>query len=110
MRQEKSIFQRNISRVKFWLAFKYVESGSGEPPALKRSDKVVVGYQSAPSGVHHDGTGRHKAYRFGVQEVMGLRSLRRVQAQELAHAEQIRRILVVDGIARDVGGNSELLL
>jgi hypothetical protein len=34
---------------------------------------------------------------------MGLRSLRRVQAQELAHAKQIRRILVVDGIAREFG-------
>ena len=55
MRQEKRIFQRNISRVKFWLAFIYVESGSGEPAALERSDEVVVRYQSAASGVYHDG-------------------------------------------------------
>ena len=73
MRQEKCIFQRNISRVKFWLAFIYVESGSGEPAALERGDKVVVRYQSAASGVYHDGAGRQQVYRFGVQEVMGLR-------------------------------------
>jgi hypothetical protein len=103
LRQEKSIFQRNISRVKFWLAFIYVESGSGEPAALERSDKVVVRYQSAASGVYHDGSHGQQAYRFGVQEMAGPRSLRGVQAQELAHVEQIRRILVVDGIARDVG-------
>jgi hypothetical protein len=33
--------------------------------------------------------------------MVGLRSLRSVQAQELAYAKQIRRILVVDGIACD---------
>jgi hypothetical protein len=30
--------------VKIWIAFKYVESGSGDPPGLERSDEVVVGH------------------------------------------------------------------
>src|SRR5580700_5014607 len=104
MWQEKCIFQRNISRVKFRLTFKYVESGSRHTPALESSDEVVVGHQSAASGVHHDSPGGQKAYGFGVQEMASLRSLRGVQAQELAYAKQIRRILVVDGIACDVCG------
>src|SRR5208282_1883444 len=99
MRQQKCIFQRNIFRVKFWLAFKYVESGSGDPPALESGDEVVVDHQSAASRVHDDSPGGQKAYGFGVQEMVGLRSLRGVQAQELTYAKQIRRILVVDGIA-----------
>src|SRR5437899_12685816 len=87
--------------MKFWLALKYVESGSGDPPALESSDKVVVDHQSAASRIHHDSPGGQKAYGFGVQEMAGLRSLRGVQAQELACAKQIRRIPVEDGIACD---------
>src|ERR1700728_1990532 len=104
MRQQKCILQRNIFRVKFWLAFKYVESGSGDPPALESSDEVVVDHQSSARRVHHDSSGGQKAYGFGVQEMVGLRGLRGVQAQELAGAKQIRRIFVVDGIAGDFRG------
>src|ERR1700677_2982246 len=103
MRQEKCIFQRNIFRVKLWLAFKYVESGGGDPPALERCDEVNINHQSAASRVHYNGPGGHKVYSFGVQEMAGLRSLRGVQAQELAYTKQVRRILVVDGIACDFG-------
>src|SRR5580693_806261 len=101
MWQQKCIFQRNVFRVKFRLAFVYVEPGSGDPPALESSDEVVVDHQSAASRVHHDSPRGQKADGFGVQEMAGLRSLRGVQAQELAYAKQIRRILVVDGIACD---------
>ncbi|HXJ95201.1 MAG TPA: hypothetical protein VMT20_20355 [Terriglobia bacterium] len=41
--------------MKFWFLFKYVESGSGDPPALESSDEVVVDHQSAASGVYRDG-------------------------------------------------------
>src|SRR6185369_4709510 len=91
--------QRNVSGVKLWLVFKYIEAGSGDPPALERGDEIVVDHQSAASGVHHDCPGGQKAYGLRVQEMTGPRSLRSVQAQELACAKQIRRILVVDGIA-----------
>src|SRR5260370_18006215 len=90
--------------MKFRLTFKYVESGSGDPPALESSDKIVVDHQSAASRVHHDSPGGQKAYGFGVQEMASPRSLRSVQAQELACAKQIRRILVVDGIPCDFLG------
>ncbi len=87
--------------MKVWLAFKNVQSGSGDSPALESSDEGFVDYQSAASGVHHDGPRGQKAYSFAVQEMAGLSSLRGVQAQELACAKQIRRILVVDGVACD---------
>src|SRR6266436_5253213 len=89
--------------MKFWLGFKYIESGSGDSPALESSDKIVIDHQSAASRVHHDSPGGQKAYGFGVQEMASPRSLRSVQAQELACSKQIRRILVVDGIACDFG-------
>lgn len=49
-----------------WLAFKYVESGSGDPPALESSDEVVVDHQSSARRVHYDSSGGQKAYGFGV--------------------------------------------
>jgi hypothetical protein len=48
--------------------------------------------------------GRQKAYGFGVHEIVGLRSFRGVQAQELTYAKQIRGILMVDGVSCDFRG------
>ncbi len=92
VRQQESVLECEISRMKLGFPFLDVQSGRCDLTTLKSNDEFFIHDKSTSGRVDDDRTGRKKLDRLGIQKMMSLFRLRRMEAQKRADAKQIQRV------------------
>src|ERR1700679_2578531 len=98
MRQQESIPEPRIFGTDVGLTLENIQSRSGNMARLQRRDQSAIVHKSAARRVDHNRPRRQQRNILRVQKMLRLWRTRRVQAEELADAQQILRAFMKHGV------------